>query len=361
MSDQITTKPEWVLEERPEVDTVDHVFDLDECVIPNDLAEATYRYSLSAQRVMHHIAAHIPQMVRIERVKDKNGKDTDEVTILEKKMLRVPISVIKDLCGITKTETVGDGPWPKKISEIDQVERIATELQQRTIKTYVMVDGKRARYCGGFIAYTLIYENEQYIEFYVNPPLLPMYLAISRYVRMGLTLVADVQSQYTMRVYVLLKQYEGMMKKSGKKSWERRIEIGWLREHLGIEPTEYKNGAHFRKFVIEQAVKEINDLSDIETKPEYMRGKKNSIVAVVFTCQLKAQKKTKLAIEPPKKKQTETWTADDRHRYQELTGEIFKKNRSDGRFANLADDQLMNACEIEAERIIKEETGRTMK
>lgn len=348
---ETTENRDWILAKRPDTEIVENR-DQEDCRVPNDLAEATYRYSLGAQRLMHHISAHIPQMVEYER-----GED-GEVAILKERILRVPISVVKDLCGVNRDLTIGTGRWAREVSENERVDAIADELYQRPIKTYVTVGGKRARYRGGFLAYTLIYENEQYIEFYMNPPLLSLYLSMSRYVKMGLALVAEVRSQYTMRVYVLLKQYEGNAAKSKTGKWERRIEIGWLREHLAIEPMEYKNGADFRVKVIEQSVKEINNLADIQVSAEYVRGARNAIVAVVFTCRHKARITAPTAKES--RPAAERWTADDKLRYQALTGELYKEYRANQAHAKLADSAIMDSAELEAREIIEADTGRKM-
>ena len=330
-----TTEKPWILDSRPDVEILENN-PTEYARVPNDIAEATYRYSLSAQRVMHHIAAHIPQLV--ESIK---GEQT-----LTSKMLRVSTSVIKDLCGIKKEEIIGTGQWAKRLSENDQVARIANELANRPIKTLVVVDGKTALYSGGFLAYVLVYPSEQYVEFYVNPPLLPLYLTMSRYVKMGLTLVGDIQSQYTMRVYVLLKQYEGFAKNNRLGRWERRLEIGWLREHLGIEPTEYKNGAHFRKYVIEQSVLEINKLADIATEVEYIRGKRNSIIAAVFSCHhKKSESKNSQALT--------FWDQTDIERYHQEIENILENAKSDPKYMDWNPEILRECAKLEAKEKIE--------
>lgn len=67
--------------------------------------------------------------------------------------------------------------------------------------------------------------------------------------------VGNMTSAYAVRIYELLSQYKGVGK--------RTINLGWLRETLGVQPGEYKLTADFKKWVIEIAVDQINKHSDL--------------------------------------------------------------------------------------------------
>jgi plasmid replication initiation protein len=67
--------------------------------------------------------------------------------------------------------------------------------------------------------------------------------------------VGNMTSAYAVRVYELLSQY--------REIGNRTLNLKWLRETLGVEPGEYKLTADFIRKVIEVAVKQINDHSDL--------------------------------------------------------------------------------------------------
>jgi plasmid replication initiation protein len=67
--------------------------------------------------------------------------------------------------------------------------------------------------------------------------------------------VGQMTSAHAVRVYELLSQYRNI--------GNRTFNLAWLRETLGVEPGEYKLTADFIRKVIEVAVKQINDYSDL--------------------------------------------------------------------------------------------------
>lgn len=67
--------------------------------------------------------------------------------------------------------------------------------------------------------------------------------------------VGNMTSAYAVRIYELLSQYRDI--------GNRTLSLRSLRETLGIEPGEYKLTADFIRKVIEMAVKQINDHSDL--------------------------------------------------------------------------------------------------
>lgn len=63
------------------------------------------------------------------------------------------------------------------------------------------------------------------------------------------------KSQYTMRMYTLLKQYNRLK--------EREIELGLLREMLGLRNDQYKLYANFKSDLLKQVQNELKDKSDL--------------------------------------------------------------------------------------------------
>jgi plasmid replication initiation protein len=67
--------------------------------------------------------------------------------------------------------------------------------------------------------------------------------------------VGKMTSAHAIRVYEMLSQHRDI--------GNRTLNLTWLRETLGVEPAEYKLTADFIRKVIEVAVKQINDHSDL--------------------------------------------------------------------------------------------------
>ena len=82
-------------------------------------------------------------------------------------------------------------------------------------------------------------------------PLLLYVLGNEEYTKYLLENITKCDSIYSMRVYELLKQYQ--------KIGERVLQLQELREMLGIKKTEYTRYNDFKRYVIQQAHKEINE------------------------------------------------------------------------------------------------------
>ena len=93
-------------------------------------------------------------------------------------------------------------------------------------------------------------------EFSVSPRLKPYLLQLkSTFTSYNLGMVMKLESNYSMRVYELLKQYE----KIGK----RKIDYKELKAMLGIDPERYPRFQDFKRYVILQAQKELSKHTDI--------------------------------------------------------------------------------------------------
>ena len=98
--------------------------------------------------------------------------------------------------------------------------------------------------------------------------------------------LAHVTSKYGVRIYELIIQWRELGKTPV-------MEINDFRFKLGIEPHEYKQMGHFKSRVLEPAIKQINEFTDI--KVEYLQHKSGrTITGFEFKFKLKNQ--------PPKEK-----------------------------------------------------------
>ncbi len=118
------------------------------------------------------------------------------------------------------------------------------------------------------------YFNDGSIELCFDDKLKPYLLQLkNRFTKLSLDKVITFNSNYSCRIYELLKQYEGI--------GERTASIEALRTMFCIEPHEYKLYGDFKRKVILQAQKEL-DKSDISFKFEEIKtGRK--VTSIKFT------------------------------------------------------------------------------
>lgn len=102
------------------------------------------------------------------------------------------------------------------------------------------------------------------------------------FTRFALEQVAPMKSVYSVRLYELLNQWR-QAKKVG-------FDLDVFRGQLGVEDTEYKAMSDFKKRVLDLAVNEINEKSDLKVSYEQVK-KGVAIVGFKFKVLTKAQPK----------------------------------------------------------------------
>jgi plasmid replication initiation protein len=89
-----------------------------------------------------------------------------------------------------------------------------------------------------------------------DPKLKPYLLQLKgNFTSSKLDMLLSFKSQYTMRIYNLMKQYEGL--------GEREIEVDLLREILGLRENQYKRYNDFKKDILVSTQKELAIKGDI--------------------------------------------------------------------------------------------------
>ena len=97
--------------------------------------------------------------------------------------------------------------------------------------------------------------------------------------------VSEFKSKYSIRLYELLIKYRDIGN-------SKKYAIDELRSLLGLENDEYKVTADFKKRVIESAITEINNKSDIQIKYEQFKEGR-AITHILFKLSKKKEKKPK--------------------------------------------------------------------
>lgn len=135
----------------------------------------------------------------------------------------------------------------------------------------------------GYVQYPLFAEAKCYlddksgqvtIEVDCNPKLKTAFFDIARngYVRYQLKNIISLKSQYSVRLYPKLKD----------RPFGWTVPVIELREMLGATASSYDVFKDFNKHVLQKAIKEINEITDITVTTENVR-KGRSVVSIRFT------------------------------------------------------------------------------
>ena len=135
------------------------------------------------------------------------------------------------------------------------------------------------------------------IELQFTDDVIPLITRLTeQYTEYDLKQVSELQSEYAIRLYELMMQWKSVGKTN-------EIAIDDLRKKLGVKPEQYKQMCNFKTRVLDHAVKQINEHTDITVNYEQHKTGK-TITAVSF-----AFKKKKI-LDPAKNKNRDTSTPD---------------------------------------------------
>ena len=152
-------------------------------------------------------------------------------------------------------------------------------------------------------------EGEGTVKFMFSTAIIPMLVQLERnFTAYEIKQVAELSSQYAMRLYEFLLQKLDRKKGNG---W-LDISLDELRFRLGLLPREYSLMSNFKKFVLDRAIKQINEHTDLTTSyTQKKQGRK--IVGFHFDFECKKPKAT--AKKPSKsQEQDELTPRDDQER-----------------------------------------------
>lgn len=123
-----------------------------------------------------------------------------------------------------------------------------------------------------------------YVEIMFGNDVIPLITRLSeKYTEYELRQIKDLNSIYALRLFELLMQWQG----TGKTA---PVSISDLRNRLGVEENQYKQMCDFKKRVLDSAVTEINDNTNIKVKYEQIKeGRK--IIAFIFKFTVKKEQK----------------------------------------------------------------------
>lgn len=214
--------------------------------IENSLIEAHYSMPVAEQRI---ILAYVSQI----------SNNDDELPELE--------IAVKDFC---KMLSLSD---PNYSFIKDKINSLASKsLKIKEVNGYIVYPWFQM----------IKYEEKQgKVSMLLNSKLSPYFIQLKEtFTRLVTEQMMQFDSQYAIRVYMFCKQY-CHMQKNAEGLTERTFQIDELRKMLGISPKEYKRYFNFKSRILDQAVKEINNKSDIYVNYEEIKQARK-VVSVKF-------------------------------------------------------------------------------
>jgi len=201
----------------------------------NRLIEAGYKLNLQEQRII---------LFCITKIKSKEP--------LPSKTFCISASDYAEMFGI------------KTKNAYKELKETINSLYNRNVKIY----NKESNIEGEFrwVQKKLYFNNDGYAEVTLTDELIPFLSELQETFTMyNIENVSGMKSVYAIRMYELLKQFKAFGK--------RKITLDWLKERLQIENI-YSAFADLKRRVIDPALKEINELSDLSVS--YILDKQNS-------------------------------------------------------------------------------------
>ncbi|MGP5549013.1 replication initiation protein RepM [Psychrobacter alimentarius] len=129
------------------------------------------------------------------------------------------------------------------------------------------------------------------VELQFTDAVIPLITRLSeQYTEYELKQVSELQSEYSIRLYELMMQWKAVGKTN-------KISVDDLRRKLGVEPQQYKKMNNFKARVLDHAIKQINEHTDIQAEyDQYKDGR--AIAGFIFKFKAKKNKEktaTKIA------------------------------------------------------------------
>lgn len=218
----------------------------------NKIIEAGYRLTTAEQRILLACIAQI----------DSKGE------IPEGRRFEVTVSQIEDLAGISNGYAELQAASVRLLKRIVKIDAPDPERPNLAFTLTHWVDS-----CDYFV-------NEGRIELGFSRLIAPYLSQLSRnFTQYKLQNVARMRSSYSVRLYELLCQWQSV--------GEKEVAVTWLREQWQIEG-EYPRMFDFKRKVIDVAVKEVNEHSNLWV--EYgVRKQGRMVVAFQFKFGLKSE------------------------------------------------------------------------
>lgn len=280
----------------------------------NALIEANYRLSLTEQRIILLMASMV----------EPEDEDFKRYQIYVKDYMRI--------VGVERPTLYRD-----MVKMIDDLMRaiVAIRLSDEEILHTHWIQNQVIKIGGGCVDVTF------------DPELKPFLLHLKeRFTTYRLENIIRLKSVYSIRIYELLKQYQGL--------GSRRITIEDLRKMLGIEPKEYPLYGNFKAKVLSVAYQEINEKTDIRFSfKEIKQGRK--VYELEFTIENKPEE-PKPDNAPRRKDRSRVRAEEQKVKQAEERQRDERREKIQAYISSLSTDELAELTR-EAEKLARAEGG----
>jgi len=246
--------------------------------IPNEINEAIYGYSGPALQIMFYLAAQEMNM----SINDNTQEYYYRLSFEELRRI-IGRKSSREKKELVRGKLVQRSQTPKEIV-LDYVDEL------RQLGMYIPViknpNGSTTNYSGGALAYAMVNVEEQTVDCYLPRPLVAMWRRLAAYTAIQWPILGLLTGKYAKRLYSLLLQYN---REGRETTWGRAMTVAWLRKILAMKEDEYKNGADFKKRVIDSSIAQIDKVAPFIVSYTIRRGAKNEIREYTFLCTMKAK------------------------------------------------------------------------
>jgi len=277
----------------------------------NPLIQAQYKLDLVEQKVLRYIVS----MIRPDDEK------------LEKKYYRVEIQDLKEYLG-----------WHERSGELfDYIKKVADKLKSTTIK----VIKPTTTIVTSWIASYEYPRNKGWIEFEISSKLESELLRLKdQFTKYYLKNISRLKSQYSIRLYELLRQYLNVGK--------REIELEDLKKMLGIGPDEYRLYGKLKQTILDKSYREICTKTDIDFKWKTIKESRKVVAILFYDIQQKTRIPPSVLNLIPRNYRDNKQVLDITRKYLELMGEEYvveKLNYTNSKNPKSWIDYFYQACE----------------
>jgi plasmid replication initiation protein len=174
----------------------------------------------------------------------------------------------------------------EKSTAYEALQKAVDTLINRRFSYYRIVNDQQEKVTTNWVQSVAYATNESYIKIQFTDAVMPLITQLEKhFTSYQLEQVKDLTSIYAIRLYELIIQWRA----TGK---TQQIPIDELRHKLGIESDQYKQMVNFKKKVLDFAIDQINEHTDI--KASYEQHKEGrSITGFTFTFKPKQKPKAK--------------------------------------------------------------------
>jgi plasmid replication initiation protein len=226
----------------------------------NELIEARYKLSIAEQRLVMLLASEI-------------SPDDEDF-----KSYEIRVSDFAKMFGLEKCNSM-----------YSEVQKAAKELVGKRLD--LSKNGKEIYTT--WLSYVEYVDGSGVVNLEFHASLKPYFLQLKGYyTQYKLHHVMSFKSQYSMRLYELLKMDAFKVSKNGQ--FEKSFELQEYRDLLGIEKKAYSIFADFRKNVVQPLVSEISDKTDLFIADVKYGKTGRKITNITFCVEIRTEQETKL-------------------------------------------------------------------